>query len=302
MPELPDVQVYVERIRAMTLGKPLRAVSIRSPFVVRTVSPAVGALVDAEVTEVRRINKRIAIGFAGDRWMVIHLMVAGRLRWKPKAPAASAPNVLAVWTFEGGNLILTEASSKKRASIHVVEGEGALEQFDRGGLEPIGASLADFKEVLLRERHTVKRTLTDPHLFSGIGNAYSDEILHRAQLSPARWTTLLDDDQIQRLWHATQEVLVWWTDHLRAEVGDGFPDQVTAFRPEMAAHGKFKQPCPVCGTPIQRIQYADNETNYCPTCQTEGKLLADRALSQLLKGDWPRTLDELEERKARSKA
>jgi formamidopyrimidine-DNA glycosylase len=298
VPELPDVAVYVERLRALTTGRALAGISIRSPFVLRTVSPPASSLVGRPVRDVRRIGKRIALGFAPETWLVIHLMIAGRLRWKPAVPSAGAKDVLAVLSWPDGHLVFTEASPKKRASMHVVEGDAALAQFDRGGLEPVGSTREAFAAVLRAERHTVKRTLTDPTLFSGIGNAYSDEILHRAGLSPARWTTNLDPAEIDRLYDATQEILVTWTDRLRAETGDGFPDKVTAFRPEFAVHGKYRQPCPVCGTPVQRIAYADNETNYCPTCQTQGKLLADRALSQLLKGDWPKTLEELEERKA----
>nr|MBA2322222.1 formamidopyrimidine-DNA glycosylase [Deltaproteobacteria bacterium] len=273
-------------------------IAIRSPFVLRTVVPPVASLVGQPVTEVLRMGKRIVFGFESGSWLVVHLMIAGRLRWKPKPPAAGAKDVLAVLTWPDGHLVFTEASQKKRASIHVVADRSGLAAFDRGGLEVLGADRAAFAAVLRSERHTLKRTLTDPTLYSGIGNAYSDEILHRAQLSPARWSTTLDEAEIDRLYGATRAVLVEWTERFRAEVGDGFPDKVTAFRPEMAVHGKFKEPCPVCRTPVQRIAYADNETNYCPTCQTGGKLLADRALSQLLKGDWPRTLEELEERKA----
>ncbi len=297
MPELPDVEVYVERLRAYTLGKPLQGISVRSPFVLRTVSPPLASFAGRPVDEVRRLGKRIALGFEGGPFLVLHLMIAGRLRWRVDAPGPGARDVLAVFHWPGGHLIFTEASQKRRASLHAIADEAGLVVFERGGLEVLWADRAVFAAVLRSERHTVKRTLTDPRLISGIGNAYSDEILHRAQLSPARWTSTLDEGEIDRLYASTQGVLTEFTDRLRAEVGDGFPDKVTAFRADMAVHGKFRQPCPVCSTLVQRIAYADNETNYCPTCQTEGKLLADRALSQLLKGDWPRTLEELEERK-----
>lgn len=299
MPELPDVTVYVERLRALIAGQTIEGIRIASPFVLRTVSPSPKELVGAKVTTVERLGKRIVIGVQGDRWIVIHLMIAGRLRWKE--PRAKLPGKLALagFDFATGTLVFTEASGKKRASLHVVAGRAALAEFDRGGLDVLAASEAAFAERLRSERHTVKRALTDPTLFDGIGNAYSDEILHAAKLSPFRLTTAITDEEVARLHRACKQQLVLWTDRLRADVGDGFPDKVTAFRPEMAVHGKYGQPCPVCGTKVQRIVYADNEANYCPTCQTEGRLLADRSLSRLLKDDWPKTLEELEERKRR---
>jgi formamidopyrimidine-DNA glycosylase len=297
MPELPDVAVYVERLRALTIGHPIRAIRIASPFVLRTVSPSPRDLIGAKVETVERIGKRIVIGVEGDRYIVIHLMIAGRLRWKEKGAKLPAKVGLVGIDFDDGTLVFTEASPKKRASLHVVAGRAALVEFDRGGLDVFTATLPQFAERVRSERHTVKRALTDPTLFDGIGNAYSDEILHAAKLSPFRMTPAMTDAEIATLHRASIDTLNLWTDRLRAEVGDGFPDKVTAFRPEMAVHGKFGKPCPTCGTPVQRIVYADNEANYCPTCQTEGKLLADRALSRLLKDDWPRSLEELEEKK-----
>jgi formamidopyrimidine-DNA glycosylase len=297
MPELPDVTVYVERLRALTIGNPIRAIRIASPFVLRTVSPSPRDLVGAKVESVERIGKRIVIGVEGDRYIVIHLMIAGRLRWKEKGAKLPAKVGLVGVDFDDGTLVFTEASPKKRASLHVVAGRAALAEFDRGGLDVFAATLPQFAERLRSERHTVKRALTDPTLFDGIGNAYSDEILHAAQLSPFRMTPAMTDAEIAKLHRASIDTLNLWTDRMRVEVGDGFPDKVTAFRPEMAVHGKFGKPCPTCGTPVQRIVYADNEANYCPTCQTEGRLLADRALSRLLKDNWPKSLEELEERK-----
>ena len=298
MPELPDVTIYVERLRALTVGRPIEGIRIASMFVLRTVSPSPRELIGARVEAVERLGKRIVIGVEGDRWIVIHLMIAGRLRWKERGAKVAGKVGLAAFDFPNGTLMFTEASGKKRASIHVVAGREALADFDRGGLDVLGASAAAFAERMRRERHTVKRSLTDPTLFDGIGNAYSDEILHAAKLSPFRMTSALTDDELTRLHAACRSVLGAWTARFRAEVGDGFPDKVTAFRPEMAVHGKFGQPCPVCGTPVQRIVYADNEANYCATCQTEGRLLADRSLSRLLKEDWPKSLEELEERRA----
>ena len=299
MPELPDVTVYVERLAALAIGQPLESIRIPSMFVLRTVSPAPNELVGAKVTSVERLGKRIIIGVEGDRFIVIHLMIAGRLRWK--APGAKLPGKLALagFDFPTGTLVFTEASGKKRASIHVVAGRAALAEFDRGGLDVLAATIEQFAERLRSERHTVKRSLTDPTLFDGIGNAYSDEILWAAQLSPFRLTSALDDAEVKALHVAAKTQLIMWTARLRAEVGEGFPDKVTAFRPEMAVHGKFGVPCPRCGTSVQRIVYADNEANYCPTCQTEGRLLADRSLSRLLKEDWPRTLEELEQRRTK---
>ncbi len=301
MPELPDVTVYVERLRALVTGRAIEGIRIASPFVLRSVAPSPGELIGAKVETVERLGKRIVIGVEGDRYIVIHLMIAGRLRWKE--PRAKLPGKLALagFDFPNGTLVFTEASGKKRASLHVVSGRAALGEFDRGGLDVMTATPAQFAERLRSERHTVKRALTDPTLFDGIGNAYSDEILHAAKLSPFRVTTAMTDDEVARLQRACVEQLALWTDRLRADVGDGFPDKVTAFRPDMAVHGKYGQPCPVCGTKVQRIVYADNEANYCPTCQTEGRLLADRSLSRLLKDDWPKTLEELEERKRAKK-
>lgn len=301
MPELPDVAIYVERLRALTVGHPIEGLRIASPFVLRTVSPAPRELIGAVVEDIERLGKRIVFAVAGDRFLVIHLMIAGRLRWKERGAKVPGKVGLAAFDFPTGTLIFTEASPKKRASLHVVAGRAALADFDRGGLDVFGASEEEFAERLRSERHTVKRSLTDPTLFDGIGNAYSDEILHAAKLSPFRMTPALTDAEIARLHAATTSTLAAWTERFRAEVGDGFPDKVTAFRPEMAVHGKYGQPCPVCGTPVQRIVYADNEANYCPTCQTEGRLLADRSLSRLLKDDWPRSLEELEERRRSSK-
>jgi formamidopyrimidine-DNA glycosylase len=307
MPELPDVTVYVERLRALTIGRPLEAIRIASPFVLRTVSPSPRELHGADIASVERLGKRIVIGVSGapagadagvERFIVIHLMIAGRLRWKPRGERVPAKVGLAAFDFPDGTLVFTEASPKKRASLHLVAGRAALAEFDRGGLDVFGSTAAAFAERLRSERHTIKRALTDPTLFDGIGNAYSDEILHAARLSPFRMTSSISDAEIATLHDACVATLNLWVARLRDEVGDGFPDKVTAFRPEMAVHGKYGQPCPVCGTRVQRIIYADNEANYCPTCQTEGRLLADRGLSRLLKEDWPRSLEELEERKA----
>lgn len=298
MPELPDVTVYVERLAARTIGLPLEAIRVASPFVLRTVSPSPGDLAGAIVRSVERLGKRIILGVDGDRFVVIHLMIAGRLRWKPRGERPPAKVGLAAFDFPTGTVIFTEASAKKRASLHLVAGRAALADFDRGGLDVFTATLAQFAERLRSERHTIKRALTDPTLFDGIGNAYSDEILHAAKLSPFRMTSSITDDEVARLHDASVATLNLWTQRMRDEVGDGFPDKVTAFRPEMAVHGKFGEPCPVCGTKVQRIVYADNEANYCPTCQTEGRLLADRGLSRLLKEDWPKSLEELEERRA----
>ena len=296
MPELPDVVVYLEALERRILGRALVAVRLLSPFVLRTVEPPVAALYGRRVLQLRRMGKRIVLGFEDDLFLVIHLMIAGRLRWGQ--PGAKAPGKigLAAFDFDGGTLLLTEAGSKRRASLHVVAGNAALAEFQRGGLEPLEVSEAEFAARLRLESHTLKRGLTDPRLFSGIGNAYSDEILHRARLSPLKLTGRLTDEETARLYVATRAVLTEWTERLRRESGDGFPEKVTAFREGMAVHGRFGQPCPACGTRVQRIRYAENETNYCPSCQTEGRLLADRGLSRLLKEDWPRSLDELDER------
>ena len=297
MPELPDVTVYVERLAALTVGKPIDGIRIASPFVLRTVSPSPRELLGAKVERIERLGKRIIIGVEGERFIVIHLMIAGRLRWKKRGEKVPGKVGLAAFDFPNGTVIFTEASPKKRASLHVVQGRAALAEFDRGGLDVLGSTTNTFAERLRSERHTVKRALTDPTLFDGIGNSYSDEILHAAKLSPFRMTSSITDDEVSALHQACIATLVRYTQTLRAEVGDGFPDKVTAFRSEMAVHGKYGQPCPVCGTKVQRIVYADNEANYCPTCQTEGRLLADRSLSRLLKDDWPKTLEELEERR-----
>jgi formamidopyrimidine-DNA glycosylase len=300
MPELPDVTVYVERIADRVVGQTLDKVRLASPFLLRSVDPPLAAVAGRRVVGIERLGKRIVFVLDEELFLVLHLMVAGRLRWLPR-PGAKIPGKvgLAAFDFSSGTLILREASSKKRASLHVVRGRAALADFNRGGLEPLGASAAEFKAAVVRENHTLKRTLTDPRLFSGIGNAYSDEILHRARLSPVALSQKLDDEAIGRLYAATRSLLREWTDRLRTESVTKFPENVTAFRPEFAVHGKYRQPCPVCGKPVQRIRYAENETNYCAVCQTGGKLLADRALSRLLHGDWPKSLDEMEERKKR---
>lgn len=301
MPELPDVAIYVERLTALTVGRPLEGLRVASPFVLRTVSPSPRELLGAPVVGIKRLGKRIVLALAEERFAVIHLMVAGRLRWKERLAKVPGKIGLAAFDFPNGTLIFTEASPKKRASLHLVAGRAALAEFDRGGLDVLGATLAQFAERLRSERHTVKRSLTDPTLFDGIGNSYSDEILHAARLSPFRMTPSLSDEEVARLHRACVQTLTVWTQRLREEVGDGFPEKVTAFHPEMAVHGKYGVPCPVCGAKVQRIVYADNEANYCPTCQTEGRLLADRALSRLLKEDWPRSLEELEERRAQAR-
>ena len=288
MPELPDVDVYCEALNARVRGQPLLHVRIVNPFVLRTVDPPPSSVENRVVSDVRRLGKRIVIAFDNDLFVVMHLMVAGRFRWLAGDKKAPGRITLALFDFPNGTLALTEAGTKRRASIHVVRGPAALAAFDMGGLEVADASVVTFAERLRAENHTLKRALTDPHILSGIGNAYSDEILHRAKLSPLAHTRKLDDAAIGRLFAATNDVLAEWTQRLRAESGDGFPEKVTAFRPQMAVHGKFRQPCPVCGTPVQRIVYADNECNYCPVCQTGGVVLADRALSRLLHKSWPR--------------
>ena len=297
MPELPDVTVYVERLSAVLKGRVIEGIRLGSPFLVRSFDPPLEAARKKTIVGFRRMGKRIVFELEGELFLVLHLMIAGRLHFRePGAKLAKKFGLLAL-DFVHGSLVLTEAGSKRRASLYVVNGEEALAQFDRGGLEPLGSRLAEFARVLKSESHTLKRSLTDPTLFSGIGNAYSDEILHRARLSPMALTGSLDDDAIARLHRATSEVLVEWTDRLRTEAGDGFPEKVTAFRPEMAVHGRYGKPCPVCSSPVQRIVHASNEINYCPRCQTGGRLLADRSLSRLLKRDFPRTLEELEEHK-----
>ncbi|UCE04266.1 MAG: formamidopyrimidine-DNA glycosylase [Candidatus Latescibacterota bacterium] len=298
MPELPDVQLYIERLEPRIVGERLQRVRLQSPFLLRSVEPPLACVEGLRVTGLRRIGKRIAIGLEQELHLVLHLMIAGRLRWRDAGAKLSRKVGLAAFDFSTGTLLLTEASTKKRASLHVVRGIDALEELNPGGLEVLEASATRFQEALVRENRTLKRALTDPRLFSGIGNAYSDEILHRAKLSPLKRTRQLDPGEVRALYAATRDTLLEWIERLRAQVADGFPEKVTAFRDEMAVHGRYRQPCPVCGDPVQRIVYAQNECNYCARCQTAGKLLADRAMSRLLRGDWPRSLEELEEMKA----
>ena len=296
MPELPDIVVYIEALERRVLGQRLERARIASPFLLRTVEPPLGAVEGKTVTRLRRVGKRIAFGLEDDVWLVLHLMIAGRLHWK--SPGAKLPGKrgLAAFDFPPGSLILTEAGSERRASLHLARGEAGLGGLDPGGLEVLQASREAFAASLVSENHTLKRALTDPHLFSGIGNAYSDEILHRARLSPVALTQRLSPEEIRRLYDSTRETLRDWIARLRALAGDGFPEGVTAFREGMAVHGRYGQPCPACGAKVQRIRYAANETNYCPGCQTGGRLLSDRALSRLLREDWPRTVEELEQR------
>jgi formamidopyrimidine-DNA glycosylase len=297
MPELPDITVYVEALQARVLGRALRRVRLASPFLLRSVEPQLDAIEGRKVIGMRRLGKRIVFGLEGDLFVVLHLMIAGRLHWKTVGAKPPGKIGLAAFDFESGTLILTEAGTKKRASLHLVRGEAALADHDPGGLEVMEADEATFRAALRRENHTLKRALTDPHLFSGIGNSYSDEILHRARMSPLTLTSQMSDAANSKLFQAIRDTLDEWTDRLRKETGDGFPDKVTAFREGMAVHGRFGEPCPVCGTAVQRIRYADNETNYCPRCQTNGKVLKDRSLSMLLKDDWPKSIEELEERR-----
>src|SRR4051794_4748516 len=299
MPELPDVTVYVEALGERVWGHCLERVSVRGPFLLRSAAPPVSAVEGRIVREVRRVGKRIAIGVEGDLWLALHLMIAGRLHWKTEAPKATDRKVPAAFTFDNGVLTLTEAGTQHRASLHVVDGEAALTGLDAGGIDVMAAALDDFAAALRIENHTLKRSLTDPRLFSGIGNAYSDEILHAAQLSPVAMSQRLDSGQIERLYDATRGILRHWIDRLRADAKGQFPEKVTAFRKGMAVHGRYGEPCPRCGAKVQRIRYASNETNYCAACQTGGKLLADRALSRLLHEDWPRSLEELESLKKR---
>jgi len=298
MPELPDVAIYIERLNALFFGQVLEKARLKSPFLVRSFEPPLSAVQGERITGFRRIGKRIVFELSGDLFLVFHLMIAGRFHLKGKADKLAGKHVLLGLDFAEHTLLLTEAGSKRRASLHVVRGAENLGEFSRGGLEVLDSSRAEFQGALLLENRTLKRALTDPRLFSGIGNAYSDEILHAARLSPVKLTRSLSEVEITELHAATQAVLEAWIERLRLEVGAGFPEKVTAFRAEMAVHGRFQQPCPVCGTPVQRISYADNELNYCPSCQTNGKLLADRGLSRLLKTDWPKSLEELEEYKA----
>ena len=297
MPEYPDVMVYIERLRAFVQGQSLQRVRLASPFLLRTAEPPIDSVEGSKVLGIERIGKRIVFVLPDEHFLVLHLMIAGRLHWREKGCKIPGKRGLAAFDFPNGSLLLTEAGSKKRASLRLVKGESQLRELDPGGLEVLDASNEEFRERLVSENHTLKRALTDPRRFSGIGNAYSDEILHRAQLSPVLLTKKLTDEQIEKLFSATRETLLVWTQKLRLETGDGFPERVTAFHDGMAVHGRYGKPCPDCGTPVQRIRYARNETNYCPKCQTGGKSLADRALSRLLKADWPRTLEELESRR-----
>ena len=302
VPELPDITLYIERLSARFAGEPLEGVRLSSPFLVRTAVPPLASVFGRPVREFSRIGKRIVFHFDEELFLVLHLMIAGRLRLRDKGIAVPKKNGLAVFDFPAESVLLTEASSKKRASLHVVQGHDALAQIDPGGIDVIGSRLEDFVDALTRENHTIKRSLTDPRVLSGIGNAYSDEILHDARMSPIRMTQKMTREEFARLHASVQRVMTSWIDRFRAELGpDGFPEQVTAFREGMAVHGKYGQPCPVCGAKVQRIAYADNETNYCANCQNGGKLLADRSLSRLLRDDWPRTLAELEERTAQRK-
>jgi formamidopyrimidine-DNA glycosylase len=294
MPELPDITLYLSQLAPRVLNQPLLRLTIRSPFVLRSVEPPLSALEGRRVVGLSRMGKRIVFALEGELFVVVHLMIAGRLRWHPVGKKAGGKLVLAVFEFPDGVLFLTEAGTKRRASIHIVGGRDGLHQFERGGLEVLEADLGSFAARLTSENHTLKRALTDPRLFSGIGNAYSDEILHRARLSPLMLTSRLSQNDIATLYEATRTTLTDWIERLSRETGDAFPDKVTAFREGMAVHGRFGLPCPVCGSPVQRIRYADNETNYCARCQTGGRLLADRAMSRLLKQDWPRSIDEAE--------
>jgi formamidopyrimidine-DNA glycosylase len=298
VPELPDVTVYVERLAALVVGVELARVRVANPFLLRTVAPALTETEGRRAVDVSRLGKRVVIALEGELFLVLHMMIAGRLHWREAGAAIPKRVGLAAFDFASGSLVLTEAGSKRRASLHLVRGAGALSAFDRGGLEVLEAGGDRFVAVLRRENHTLKRALTDPTLFSGIGNAYSDEILHRARLSPLAQTQKLSDAEAEALYAAARQTLSEWLERLRAEAGDGFPENVTAFRAAMAVHGRYGEPCPLCGSRVQRIVYAENEANYCARCQTGGRLLADRALSRLLKRDWPRTLEELEERLA----
>lgn len=297
LPELPDLTVYLDFLQATIVGQTLERVRIASPFVLRTAEPPLSAFENKRVLGLRRMGKRLILELEDELFIVIHLMIAGRFRWKEKGVAITGKIGLAAFDFSNGTLLLTEASQKKRAAIHLARGEASLIEFDRHGLEPLEMDLEQFRSRLLAGNHTVKRALTDPDLFSGIGNAYSDEILHRARMSPVRLTHAMSQGEVDQLYASTREVLQEWIERLRADAKGGFPEKVTAFRKDMAVHGRYGEPCPVCGTPVQRIVHAENESNYCPTCQTGGRLLADRALSRLLKQDWPRTIEELEARR-----
>jgi formamidopyrimidine-DNA glycosylase len=297
MPELPDIVVYMEALEQRVMGHVLERSDVRGPSLLRTADPPIESIHGHTVTGLRRVGKRIAFGFDNDLWLVFHLMIAGRLHWSQKRKAADGRRTLAAFDFDSGTLTLTEAGTRKRASLHLVKGDTGLAALDPGGIDVFAASLDQFRAVLTSANHTLKRALTDPRLFSGIGNAYSDEILYHARLSPVLLTQRMDPEQITRLYDATRQTLTQWTDNLRREAGNKFPEKVTAFRDEMAVHGRYGKPCPHCGAKVQRIRYAANETNYCPHCQTGGKLLADRSLSRLLRQDWPRTPEELEERR-----
>ena len=297
MPELPDVVAYIEALEPRVVGEPLEAVRLASPFFVRSFDPPLSAAEGRRVIGLRRLGKRIVLALDGDLFLVLHLMIAGRLRWRQRGVELARRTALAAFDFPGGSLLVTEAGSKKRASLHLVAGEAALAEHDRGGLEVLEADLDAFRRALSAENRTLKRALTDPRILSGIGNAFSDEILHHAQLSPFKRTGDLGGEETERLFASTREVLEHWIAATRRELAGGFPEKVTAFRPGFAVHGRYGQPCPRCGTPVQRLIYADNEANYCPTCQTAGKLLADRVLSRLMKDDWPQTLEELEAKK-----
>lgn len=297
MPEYPDITIYIEALSARVQDKVLRGARIASPFLIRTYKPALDTLCGRRIVRLKRVGKRIAFGFEGDLWLVLHLMIAGRLHWKDAGAASKARSHLAAFDFDNGTLTLTEAGTKRQAAVHLFDSEKGIGAIDPGGLEVLPAAFDEFRGRLTASNHTLKRALTDPHILSGIGNAFSDEILLHARLSPVALTQKLNDAQIARLLESIKDRLTFFTGLLRAQCGGAFPEKVTAFRPEMAAHGKFNQPCPQCGTPIQRIVHASNESNYCPTCQTEGKLLADRALSRLLGKDWPKTLEEMENRK-----
>jgi formamidopyrimidine-DNA glycosylase len=295
MPELPDIVLYLEALRPRVQGQRLIRIRLPSPFLLRSFDPPITEAQDRAILGLRRLGKRIVFALEADLFLVLHLMIAGRLHWKPTGAKPPAKVGLAAFDFATGTLVLTEAGSKRRASLHLIRGEAELARHNPGGLEVLDADEASFRSALQRENHTLKRALTDPRLFSGIGNAYSDEILHRARLSPLALTQQLDAAELARLFQATQETLFDWLARLRRDAGDAFPEKVTAFRPDMTVHGRFGKPCPVCGTSVQRIIYAENETNYCPRCQTQGKVLADRSLSRLLKDDWPRSIEELEE-------
>jgi formamidopyrimidine-DNA glycosylase len=299
MPELPDIAAYISALEPRIVGQPIEHVRLASPFLLRTVKPPLASVEGRTARELRRVGKRIAIGVDGDLWLVLHLMIAGRLHWRPRGAKLAGRQSLAAFDFPNGSLVLTEAGTKRRASLHVLGGDEGLRSIDPGGIEIFSSDLAAFRAALTAENRTLKRALTDPRLVSGIGNAYSDEILHAAQLSPIALTHKLKPDEWERLYAATRETLTLWMDRLRAKVAEAFPEKVTAFREDMAVHGRYGKPCPRCGEKIQRIRYADNETNYCARCQTGGKVLADRSLSRLLKSDWPRTLEELEALKRR---